>query len=215
MFVRGLTSGFLGGAGGGASVELTSDGGGVSGPGGACAFPSHAQIRHAPLTATTLPNGLIFVTFLRLELPDYLLTASHATGQKFPPCSLSTLLGFFPPAIGCLVPNMILACRSCFWNPRTPLVPPPVNAPCTCVAATGGMRRAPLGFRTRPKAAIQCQPMLQRWSRCSRQVPSRAKRGTCFFNALYALHSSHSFKSVARSSSPSAPNSRNFFARSR
>jgi len=73
MFVRGLTSGFFGIAGGGGALllELTSDGGGTSGPGGACALPAHAQTRHAPLSATALPNDLMFVTFLRLELQDY------------------------------------------------------------------------------------------------------------------------------------------------
>src|ERR1700741_3072075 len=152
MFVRGRTSGFLGGAGGGASIELTSDGGGVSGPGGACAFPSHAQNRYAPLTATTLPNRLIFVTFLRLEVTDYLLTASLATGQKFPHLLSEHTLGILPSSI---------------WL---------------------------LGHKH-----DSCPPILFLESSDS---PSTAR------------DSSQSFTSFARSSSPSAPNSRNFFARS-
>ena len=152
MFVRGRTSGFLGGAGGGASVELTSDGGGLSGPGGACAFPSHAQTRHAPLTATTLPNRLIFVTFLRLEVPDYLLTASLATGQKFPHLPSEHTVGILPSSI---------------WL---------------------------LGH-----THDSCPPILFLESSDSTST---------------ARDSSQSFKSFARSSSPSAPNSRNFFARS-
>src|SRR6516162_2327846 len=84
MLGRGLASGFLGIAGGaGAFVELTSDGGGASGPGGACAFAAHAQTRHAPLATTALPNCLIFVTFLWLELQDYPEWPSLATVRRF------------------------------------------------------------------------------------------------------------------------------------
>src|SRR5215469_13502773 len=87
MLGRGLASGFLGIAGGaGAFEELTSDGGTASGPGGACAFAAQAQTRHAPLTTTALPNCLIFVTFLWLEVP---------------PCSLGTFLRFAFSSKGC------------------------------------------------------------------------------------------------------------------
>src|SRR5215472_6762021 len=88
MFARGRASGFFGVAGGGALVELTSEGGGASGPGGACALPAHAQTRHVPLITTTLPNGLIFVTFPRLELQDYPFMAVSRHWPQAPPVPL-------------------------------------------------------------------------------------------------------------------------------
>lgn len=103
MLGRGLASGFLGIAGGaGAFVELTSDGGAASGPGGACAFAAQAQTRHAPLTTTALPNCLIFVTFLWLELQDYPEWPSLATGRRFRLALWGTFLRFAFSCKGCL-----------------------------------------------------------------------------------------------------------------
>lgn len=129
MFGRGRTSGFFGIAGGGgALVELTSDGGAASGPGGACALPAHAQTRHVPLITATLPNGLIFVTFLRLALQDYPFMAFPRHWPQVPPVPhwAHSYLGFADRRKWLLPPSSLpLGTNGCLRSNRHDLLRQP------------------------------------------------------------------------------------------